>query len=185
MPTNLTTFLGTTYQGAQGIQGAQGPQGRQGFQGVVGAQGAQGVIGAQGAQGVVGAQGIQGAQGPQGAFGAQGIQGAQGPQGVVGAQGAQGVVGAQGVQGAAGTGASVSITDDTSTNATRYPTFVNQTSGTVSTEYVSSTKLQFNPNTGALFVDGSIEIGATDSGTQKFSLQYNETTDSLDFVYTA
>jgi hypothetical protein len=50
---------------------------------------------------------------------------------------------------------------------------------------VSSTKLQFNPSTGALFVDGSVEIGATDSGTQKFSIEFNETTDSLDFNYTA
>lgn len=45
---------------------------------------------------------------------------------------------------------SVTITDDTTTNATRYPLFANQTTGTVSTEFVSSTKYQFNPSTGTL-----------------------------------
>ena len=44
--------------------------------------------------------------------------------------------------------ASVTVTDDTTTNATRYPLFANQTSGSITTEYVSSTKLQFNPSTG-------------------------------------
>lgn len=46
--------------------------------------------------------------------------------------------------------AAVSITDDTTTNATRYPLFADATSGTVSTEYTSSTKYQFNPSTGVL-----------------------------------
>ena len=32
---------------------------------------------------------------------------------------------------------------------------------------------------------GSVEIGATDSATQKFSINFNEATDSLDFNYTA
>ena len=41
-----------------------------------------------------------------------------------------------------------SVTDDTTTNATRYPLFANQTSGNLSTEYTSSTKLQYNPSTG-------------------------------------
>jgi hypothetical protein len=41
----------------------------------------------------------------------------------------------------------ISITDDTSTNATRYPIFANGTSGAV-VEQVSSTKLFFNPSTG-------------------------------------
>ena len=40
------------------------------------------------------------------------------------------------------------VTDDTTTNATRYPLFANQTTGNITTEYVSSTKLQFNPSTG-------------------------------------
>jgi hypothetical protein len=42
------------------------------------------------------------------------------------------------------------ITDDTSTNATRYPTFASITSGTLSAANVSSTKLYFNPSTGTL-----------------------------------
>ena len=43
-----------------------------------------------------------------------------------------------------------SVTDDTTTNATRYPLFANQTSGNLATEYTSSTKLQYNPSTGTL-----------------------------------
>lgn len=42
------------------------------------------------------------------------------------------------------------VTDDTTTNAVRYPLFAAATSGTISTEYVSSTKYQFNPSTGVL-----------------------------------
>jgi hypothetical protein len=42
------------------------------------------------------------------------------------------------------------VTDDTSTNATRYLLFANQTTGNLTTEYTSSTKLQYNPSTGAL-----------------------------------
>ena len=40
------------------------------------------------------------------------------------------------------------VTDDTTTVGTRYPLFANQTSGSLSTEYTSSTKLQYNPSTG-------------------------------------
>ena len=47
-------------------------------------------------------------------------------------------------------GTAVTITDDTTTNAVRYPLFANATTGTVSTEYVSSTKLQYNPSKGEL-----------------------------------
>ena len=50
----------------------------------------------------------------------------------------------------ASAGPSVPITDDTTTNATRYLAFTDATSGIVSTAYVSSTKLQFNPSTGIL-----------------------------------
>jgi len=42
------------------------------------------------------------------------------------------------------------VTDDTTTNATRYPLFASVTTGNLTTEYVSSTKLKFNPSTGAL-----------------------------------
>jgi hypothetical protein len=44
----------------------------------------------------------------------------------------------------------ITITDDTTTNSTRYPLFAAATSGSISTEYVSSTKYQFNPSTGVL-----------------------------------
>ena len=42
------------------------------------------------------------------------------------------------------------VTDDTTTNATRYPLFAAATSGNLTTEYTSSTKYQFNPFTGVL-----------------------------------
>lgn len=44
----------------------------------------------------------------------------------------------------------VTIVDDTTTNATRYLTFTDATTGNITTENVSSTRLQFNPSTGAL-----------------------------------
>ena len=44
----------------------------------------------------------------------------------------------------------VTIVDDTTTNAVRYLTFTSATSGNITTENVSSTRLQFNPSTGAL-----------------------------------
>jgi len=42
------------------------------------------------------------------------------------------------------------ITDDTTTNATKYPLFSSVTSGTLSTVYTSSTEFQYNPSTGTL-----------------------------------
>ena len=42
------------------------------------------------------------------------------------------------------------VTDDTTTNSTFYPLFANQTSGNLTTEFTSSTKLQYNPSTGTL-----------------------------------
>jgi hypothetical protein len=56
-----------------------------------------------------------------------------------------GQIGATAVQVAS----SITVADDTSTNATRYIVFVDATSGTV-TENVSSSKLTFNPSTGLL-----------------------------------
>ena len=49
-----------------------------------------------------------------------------------------------------GGGGGVTITDDTSTNASRYLTFTSATSGSISAANVSSTKLTFNPSTGTL-----------------------------------
>jgi len=50
-----------------------------------------------------------------------------------------------------GGGSSVTLTDDTTTNATYYPTFATVNSGTLSAIDVASTKLTFNPSTGTLF----------------------------------
>jgi hypothetical protein len=47
-------------------------------------------------------------------------------------------------------GGGSSAADDTTTNGTRYVLFANQTTGTISTAYVSSTKLTYNPSTGTL-----------------------------------
>lgn len=52
------------------------------------------------------------------------------------------------------------VTDDTTTNATRYPLFANVTTGNLTTEYVASTKYQFNPSTGELTATGFTGSGA-------------------------
>ena len=78
--------------------------------------------------------------------------------------------------------ASVSVTDDTTTVSTRYPLFANQTSGSITTQFTSSTKLQFVPSTGtltatvlaggALLTSGNIDnvvIGNTTAVSGKFS----------------
>lgn len=52
------------------------------------------------------------------------------------------------------------VTDDTTTNAVRYPLFANQTTGNLTTEYVSSTKYQFNPSSGELTATGFTGSGA-------------------------
>lgn len=52
------------------------------------------------------------------------------------------------------------ITDDTTTNAVRYPLFANQTTGNITTEYVSSTKLNYNPSTGEFTATGFTGSGA-------------------------
>jgi len=53
------------------------------------------------------------------------------------------------------------VTDDTTTNAVRYPLFANQTTGNLATEYVSSTKLNYNPSTGLLTSTGFSGSGAS------------------------
>ena len=53
------------------------------------------------------------------------------------------------------------VTDDTTTAGTRYPLFANQTSGSLSTEYTSSTKLQYNPSTGVFTSTGFSGSGAS------------------------
>jgi hypothetical protein len=51
------------------------------------------------------------------------------------------------------------VTDDTTTNGTRYPLFANQTSGNLSTVFAASTKYQFNPSTGVLTATGFAGAG--------------------------
>jgi hypothetical protein len=53
------------------------------------------------------------------------------------------------------------VTDDTTTNATRYPLFASATSGNLATEYTSSTKYQYNPSTGALSATSFIGSGSS------------------------
>jgi len=57
--------------------------------------------------------------------------------------------------------ASVAISDDTTTATTRYPLFAAVTTGNASTEYVSSTKLQYVPSTGVLTATGFSGSGAS------------------------
>lgn len=62
----------------------------------------------------------------------------------------------------------ITVVDDTTTNAVRYLTFTSATSGTITTENVSSTRLQFNPFTGALTATSltpTNAVGATYGGT--------------------
>jgi hypothetical protein len=53
------------------------------------------------------------------------------------------------------------VTDDTTTNATFYPLFANQTAGNLTTTYASSTKYQFNPSTGVLLATTFSGSGAS------------------------
>jgi len=53
------------------------------------------------------------------------------------------------------------VTDDTTTNATRYPLFANQTTGNLSTSYTSSTKYQYNPFSGVLTATGFSGSGSS------------------------
>jgi hypothetical protein len=57
------------------------------------------------------------------------------------------------VSGNAGSATTTTITDDTSTNATMYPTWVTGTSGNLA-QKISSTKLSFNPSSGILSATG-------------------------------
>jgi len=71
----------------------------------------------------------------------------------------------------------ITITDDTSTNATRYLTFTSATSGSISAENVSSTKLTFNPSTGILTV---VDLNSTSDINLKTNI--NTVENALDTV---
>ena len=53
------------------------------------------------------------------------------------------------------------VTDDTTTNAVRYPLFADQTTGNLATTLVSSTKYNFNPSSGLLTATGFSGSGAS------------------------
>ena len=76
----------------------------------------------------------------------------------------------------------LAITDDTTTNATRYLTFTSASTGSITGADVSSTKLAFNPSTGILTATGLAgalngSVGATTPSTGAFTtLSANSTT---------
>ena len=71
------------------------------------------------------------------------------------------------------------ITDDTTTASTRYINFTSATSGSLSTIYTSSTKLQYNPSTGTLTstnqaITGTLSANGS-TGTAGYVLTSNGT----------
>lgn len=68
----------------------------------------------------------------------------------------------------AGAGSSITITNDNSTNATRYLVWEDATSGNVTTVGVSSTKLTFNPSTGDL---GSTNFNSLSDANKKEDIE--------------
>lgn len=81
------------------------------------------------------------------------------------------------------TAAAVSTTDDTSTNATYYPSLFMSTSGSITNTKVSSTKLYFNPNTGTL---NATTFNSLSDATQKTNVapiqNATETLNKIDAV---
>jgi len=65
-------------------------------------------------------------------------------------------------------GGGATLSNDTTTNATYYPTFSSAISGTYSTAYVSNTKCTFNPSTGTL--SATVFTSLSDE-TQKTDIQ--------------
>ena len=72
------------------------------------------------------------------------------------------------------------IVDDTTTNATRYITFTDATTGTITTENVSSTKLQYNPSTGTLSATKYLGDGSSLTGIVSGATISNDTTTATD-----
>jgi hypothetical protein len=75
-------------------------------------------------------------------------------------------------------GGSSSITDDTTTNATRYPLFADATSGTATTIYTSSTKYQYNPSSGQLSVPEMVATNGIVVNSNTVSSSYTIPTNS-------
>jgi hypothetical protein len=74
-------------------------------------------------------------------------------------------------------GGGSSAADDTTTNGTRYVLFANQTTGTISTAYVSSTKLTYNPSTGTL-----TSTVVTASSDEKLKTNIHTISDPIDVI---
>jgi len=89
----------------------------------------------------------------------------------------------------AGSSSGASVLDDTTTNATRYLTFADATTGPLSTAYVSSTKLTYNPSTGVVggsisgnagtVTDGVYTTGSYADPTWITSLDYSKLTGTI------
>jgi hypothetical protein len=195
-------------QGTQGIQGRQGIQGTDGSQGIQGRQGIQGIQGIQGTDGSQGIQGRQGLQGTTGTQGTQGLQGTQGTQGIQGTTGTQGIQGIQGLTGPVAGSANQIVYKNASNTATGNANFLFLNDSTLIVGAATSTGTAAQPLqiTGGAYVSGNVGIGSVapsfkldiagdarvtstnkmrfggTAGTTNFYIQYNSTTNSLDFV---
>jgi hypothetical protein len=132
----------------------QGPTGPTGATGATGAS----ITGPTGATGATGPSvtGPTGPTGPTGATGAAstvtGPTGWTGPTGPTGATGAASTVtgptGGAGPTGPTGAGASITISNDTTTATAEYPVFSAATSGTPTNFYTSNANLLYTPSSG-------------------------------------
>jgi hypothetical protein len=73
---------------------------------------------------------------------------------------------------AAAASSGITISDDTTTNATRYLTFTSATSGSITSENVSSTKLQYNPSKGELTAPAHISSNGININGTTVSASY-------------
>lgn len=74
-------------------------------------------------------------------------------------------------------GPTITVANDTTTNATRYLTFTAATSGSVSGHDVSSTKLYFNPSTGTL--NATVFNSLSDESLKKNVQKINSATETI------
>ena len=79
--------------------------------------------------------------------------------------------------------AAITVTDDTTTVSTRYPLFAAITSGTLSTEYTSSTKYQYVPSTGTLSATVFSGSGASLTNVNAVNVGITEDTTTATAVY--
>jgi hypothetical protein len=74
----------------------------------------------------------------------------------------------------------ITVTDDTTSATTFYPTFTSTTSGSITGETVSSTKLQYVPSTGALTATKYFGDGSSLTGIVSGASISNDTTTASD-----